>query len=619
MEQPQEPDFYSVFGVSVRCSSADIRSRYYKLCKMHHPDQIGIDIAKSHHWTLIQKAYRCLSNPARRKVYDIRSGFTHQMFMSPQQHIDELIELQRTEAHIQKANMSYAYETILKRERSNNGLIVLEALYGNLRLKNQFLLHPNRIPQRILPEHLVGPFINVTIPLQCLVENGKLCIYQEEIKSELEGFFNPLLAGELQKTAFLNHSSFVSYDNGTNQQVPMNDDSTCHTSQINNNVSSNNAMNNSTSNIGQQQNSGMEGDYDDPSSNGNVHQTLEDKVEAQNSLYIRYLFNGLLHETSVMDKDALRAPLVSHKCLGNISIGPFTSSNLKNLSYVQDYDDDDDYNFDFSAALSAAKKDSVFNSDDGIITTTTRASSSSSSTKANKSNNLFTEASTTPINNIQPSVILGVDGDIQAAPQQSLSTDSIITVKEWEMKEFARDVWKGVDREMASHFGSQPSGKNRHTFSTYWSNVIRQEQGRALSRFTCGDALQKRRIFSVAKLSVWLTLFSTTWFIASYSKQRVHNILWLKANSLQWIQRKVSESVRLYIISYWNGCLDKYLPEDPTEIRGVMIQGMMICKSFAISVGDWIHGDVLPWISDELTNPHKYMAVKVVESSAHWT
>src|SRR5690554_4125587 len=106
----EAPNFYSILGVEPTCGPAEIRSRYYKLCKLYHPDQNGAFSTESDQWALIQRAYRCLSNPARRKIYDIKYGFVLQTDRSHFEHVDELMALQKRQAEIERVNMMVKYE-----------------------------------------------------------------------------------------------------------------------------------------------------------------------------------------------------------------------------------------------------------------------------------------------------------------------------------------------------------------------------------------------------------------------------------------------------------------------------------------------------------------------------
>nr|XP_014090737.1 dnaJ homolog subfamily C member 11 [Bactrocera oleae] len=85
---------------------------------------------------------------------------------------------QRQEARSAIELMQHTYERIVSEESSRGGLIITSATYGQL-------------------EDSSGHFqdnasVDVTIPIQCLVKDGTLILYQSS-KSELPGFYDPCI------------------------------------------------------------------------------------------------------------------------------------------------------------------------------------------------------------------------------------------------------------------------------------------------------------------------------------------------------------------------------------------------------------------------------------------
>lgn len=67
-------NYYKILGVSFGASNAEIKSAYRKLIKLHHPDLIKkrYDIKII---SLINEAYKTLSDPKARSLYDLNNNF----------------------------------------------------------------------------------------------------------------------------------------------------------------------------------------------------------------------------------------------------------------------------------------------------------------------------------------------------------------------------------------------------------------------------------------------------------------------------------------------------------------------------------------------------------------
>lgn len=66
------PNHYETLGVSPTAGTAEIREAYRRLARQHHPDRAASSSADStvRSMPAINEAYRVLSDPARRAVYD---------------------------------------------------------------------------------------------------------------------------------------------------------------------------------------------------------------------------------------------------------------------------------------------------------------------------------------------------------------------------------------------------------------------------------------------------------------------------------------------------------------------------------------------------------------------
>lgn len=78
---PQTRDLYEVLGVSPDASQEEIKRAYRALARRHHPDVSG-DPEAEHRFKEINLAYQTLSDPAKRRQYDLTGGegFTPDMF-----------------------------------------------------------------------------------------------------------------------------------------------------------------------------------------------------------------------------------------------------------------------------------------------------------------------------------------------------------------------------------------------------------------------------------------------------------------------------------------------------------------------------------------------------------
>ena len=61
---------YEILGVPPAATSSEVREAYRRLAREHHPDRAATSGVGADSMSLINEAYRVLSDPARRAVYD---------------------------------------------------------------------------------------------------------------------------------------------------------------------------------------------------------------------------------------------------------------------------------------------------------------------------------------------------------------------------------------------------------------------------------------------------------------------------------------------------------------------------------------------------------------------
>ncbi|HEY4221931.1 MAG TPA: J domain-containing protein [Myxococcota bacterium] len=67
-------DYYKALGVSKGASDAEIKRAYRKLARQLHPDVTGDDPKSTERFKMITEAYEVLSDPKRRRTYDLFGG-----------------------------------------------------------------------------------------------------------------------------------------------------------------------------------------------------------------------------------------------------------------------------------------------------------------------------------------------------------------------------------------------------------------------------------------------------------------------------------------------------------------------------------------------------------------
>eukprot|EP00448_Togula_jolla_P014049 CAMPEP_0170580936 /NCGR_PEP_ID=MMETSP0224-20130122/6773_1 /TAXON_ID=285029 /ORGANISM="Togula jolla, Strain CCCM 725" /LENGTH=328 /DNA_ID=CAMNT_0010904041 /DNA_START=30 /DNA_END=1013 /DNA_ORIENTATION=+ len=197
-------NYYQALGLNVGASEEEIRKQYHNVVRTLHPDRRrpgGTNSEMLDRFHQVQAAWRCLSDPTRRMLYDMRN-FGRSCSkdigdigtdITPQQ-AAKLVDLQKEQAARDVSNMEHVLEKILRRETATRGVIIREALYGDLRLRADRLEENLTSLKTILAEDLIGPLIDVKLPVQSLVEQHTIVLHGGACasKADLPGFYNPL-------------------------------------------------------------------------------------------------------------------------------------------------------------------------------------------------------------------------------------------------------------------------------------------------------------------------------------------------------------------------------------------------------------------------------------------
>mmetsp|Transcript_129337 Transcript_129337/g.241947 ORF Transcript_129337/g.241947 Transcript_129337/m.241947 type:complete len:364 (-) Transcript_129337:81-1172(-) len=189
--------YYKVLDVSFEATQEEIKTQYHKIVRTLHPDRrrpgdVNHEVLNKFHQ--VQSAWRCLSDPTRRLMYDLRN------FDKTSTTGDgvgcakaELNRMQQDQAEKDISNMQHTIENVLRREQKKGGVIIKQALYGDLRLRPDRLQEGIEGKRTILREDLIGPVIDVTMPVQFLVEQHTVVLQggAAASKADLPGFYNP--------------------------------------------------------------------------------------------------------------------------------------------------------------------------------------------------------------------------------------------------------------------------------------------------------------------------------------------------------------------------------------------------------------------------------------------
>ncbi len=77
-----EKDYYAILQVDQKAEPEVIEAAYFRLSRKYHPDDSG-NLATGHRMGDINEAYRVLSDPAKRRAYDLRRSLRFSPGWSP--------------------------------------------------------------------------------------------------------------------------------------------------------------------------------------------------------------------------------------------------------------------------------------------------------------------------------------------------------------------------------------------------------------------------------------------------------------------------------------------------------------------------------------------------------
>lgn len=208
-ETANEKNYYEVLNVPFESSEEDIKKGFRKISLKIHPDkQSRQSKASLEQFYAVQTAWKCLSDPTKRLLYDLRN-FGHSSIgnvdgeeqISPRA---RLREMQQEQALRDVENMQVIRDEVMERERKVKGLIVEKAIYGNLALKRELI--SSGLQRKCVKESdLEGPVCDVTVPLQCMVERHMVMIpgSVSSSKSDLKGFYNPSPLSDTENSVYV--------------------------------------------------------------------------------------------------------------------------------------------------------------------------------------------------------------------------------------------------------------------------------------------------------------------------------------------------------------------------------------------------------------------------------
>lgn len=195
-----ESNYYTVLDIPFEASQDEIRRKYHAVVRTLHPDRrrpgdVNHEVLNKFHQ--VQAAWRCLSDPTRRLLYDLRNFQKSSTVAGSDVECPtaeaELNKLQQEQAKKDLTNMGHSLEKVLRREQAKGGVIIKLALYGDLRLRPEKLQEGLAGKRTIEQEDLIGPVIEVTMPVQFLVEQHTIVVQggAAASKADLTGFYNP--------------------------------------------------------------------------------------------------------------------------------------------------------------------------------------------------------------------------------------------------------------------------------------------------------------------------------------------------------------------------------------------------------------------------------------------
>jgi len=188
-EENEEPCYYRVLGIDTNANGMQVRKAYKRLARRYHPDKSstlkGNPQAQDHTpdglsnhdmFSLIARAYETLIDPTKRASYDYLHG------RGSISGTKMMVELRRKDAEQAVDLMKLTFDIKRRGELAKRGLVIDDAIYGS---RSTFETGNMELVEKS------STTLNVTRPLQCLVENSRLVIPAGESKAYLSGFYDP--------------------------------------------------------------------------------------------------------------------------------------------------------------------------------------------------------------------------------------------------------------------------------------------------------------------------------------------------------------------------------------------------------------------------------------------
>ncbi|CEO99823.1 J domain-containing protein [Plasmodiophora brassicae] len=170
-----DDDAYAILGLDVGASADEVQRAYRQLVKKFHPDRAAAatNAYDKDRFHRITSAGSVLRDRYHRLLYDLQHGKRD----VPEAEINEVVAELRERAANMVANMSETVTALRMIESSRGGVVILKALYGDLRHRGAL-------------DRPVASCIDVTIPVQCMVQGSEL-VDHSRTKIFLDGFFDP--------------------------------------------------------------------------------------------------------------------------------------------------------------------------------------------------------------------------------------------------------------------------------------------------------------------------------------------------------------------------------------------------------------------------------------------